>query len=45
MEGNPVCLQVPWDTNPEFVKAWSEVWWEYLTTMAPLECDEVSPVA
>ncbi|XP_020613357.1 cryptochrome-1-like [Orbicella faveolata] len=24
MEGNPVCLQVPWDTNPEFVKAWSE---------------------
>ena len=25
MEGNRVCLQVPWDNNPEFVKAWAEV--------------------
>ena len=25
MEGNHVCLQVPWDNNPEFVKAWAEV--------------------
>lgn len=24
MEGNRVCLQVPWDNNPEFVKAWAE---------------------
>ena len=25
MEGNHVCLQVPWDNNAEFVKAWAEV--------------------
>ncbi|CAH3024587.1 unnamed protein product [Porites evermanni] len=24
MEGNRVCLQVPWDNNPEFVQAWAE---------------------
>ncbi|KAJ7339436.1 hypothetical protein OS493_005834 [Desmophyllum pertusum] len=24
MEGNPVCLQIPWDNNQEFLKAWSE---------------------
>lgn len=25
MEGNPVCLQVPWDSNQEFIQAWTEV--------------------
>ena len=25
MEGNDVCLQVPWDDNKEYLKAWSEV--------------------
>lgn len=24
MVGNPVCKQIPWDHNPEFVKAWEE---------------------
>ncbi|XP_038063798.1 cryptochrome-2-like [Patiria miniata] len=24
MEGNPVCLQVPWDTNQEYLQAWKE---------------------
>ncbi|XP_025115307.1 cryptochrome-1-like isoform X3 [Pomacea canaliculata] len=24
MEGNPVCTQVPWDSNPEYLAAWSE---------------------
>lgn len=26
MEGNPVCTQVPWDSNPEYLAAWSEVY-------------------
>lgn len=25
MEGNPVCTQVDWDTNPEYLAAWREV--------------------
>lgn len=25
MEGNPVCKQIPWDTNEEYLKAWKEV--------------------
>lgn len=25
MEGNPICVQVDWDDNPEYVKAWKEV--------------------
>ncbi|MEQ2280007.1 hypothetical protein AMECASPLE_015068, partial [Ameca splendens] len=25
MEGNPVCIQVDWDTNPEYLAAWREV--------------------
>ncbi|XP_041481476.1 cryptochrome-2-like isoform X1 [Lytechinus variegatus] len=24
MEENPICLQVPWDDNPEFLAAWKE---------------------
>ncbi|XP_019364513.1 PREDICTED: cryptochrome-2-like isoform X1 [Gavialis gangeticus] len=24
MEGNPICVQVDWDDNPEYVKAWKE---------------------
>ncbi|MED6257224.1 hypothetical protein ATANTOWER_015387, partial [Ataeniobius toweri] len=24
MEGNPVCIQVDWDTNPEYLAAWRE---------------------
>ncbi|XP_070532394.1 cryptochrome-1-like isoform X2 [Ptychodera flava] len=24
MEGNPICLQVPWDNNTEFLNAWAE---------------------
>lgn len=24
MEGNPVCLQIPWNNNQEFIQAWSE---------------------
>jgi cryptochrome len=24
MEGNPVCRQIPWDDNPEYLAAWSE---------------------
>nr|KAG5702948.1 hypothetical protein BaRGS_034721 [Batillaria attramentaria] len=24
MEGNPVCRQIPWDTNPEYLAAWKE---------------------
>lgn len=25
MEGNPVCKQIPWDTNESYLKAWKEV--------------------
>ena len=25
MEGNPVCIQIPWDTNPQHLAAWSQV--------------------
>ena len=25
MEGNSVCTQVDWDTNPEYLAAWREV--------------------
>ncbi|TRY67619.1 hypothetical protein TCAL_02907 [Tigriopus californicus] len=24
MKGNPLCKQIPWDDNPEYLKAWSE---------------------
>ncbi|KAG8233196.1 6-4 photolyase, partial [Ladona fulva] len=24
MEGNPVCLQIPWDVNKEYLEAWSK---------------------
>ncbi|XP_078333232.1 cryptochrome-2-like isoform X2 [Crassostrea virginica] len=30
MEGNPVCKQIPWDINEEYLKAWKEVFEEYL---------------
>lgn len=25
MEGNPVCKQIPWDSNESYLKAWKEV--------------------
>jgi cryptochrome len=24
MEGNPICRQIPWDSNPELTAAWKE---------------------
>lgn len=25
MEGNPICVQIPWDTNPETLAKWANV--------------------
>ena len=33
MEGNPVCIQIPWDANPQHLAAWSQV--HCMMAMAP----------
>lgn len=25
MEGNPICVQIPWDRNPEALAKWANV--------------------
>jgi len=26
MEGNPICKQIPWESKPEYLEAWKQVW-------------------
>ena len=44
MEGNPICKQIPWESKPEYLKAWKEVNFQNIQTNTFDLCINTQPI-